>query len=231
MAKVNFGAGITDMRGKIGGTAFSRNKSGAYARAKVTGTNPSTVYQTTVRTLFNNVATAWRTLTDVQRQTFIDQAPSYSHVDVFGNTIQYSGQQLFMHLNVQRLNVGDALLTTCTPATDVEGITGGLATVAIGAGTLEISDLSANVAGTKLVIEATAPMSAGVANAGTKYRSIVVNQTIVVGVADIKAAWEAKFGTIATVPVGSKVFFRWFNVSDTNGQSSAYNSAVAVAQA
>jgi hypothetical protein len=55
MAKINFGQTVNDARGKLGGTVFSKNKSGAYTRRKVTPANPRTVAQSRVRNFFGTL--------------------------------------------------------------------------------------------------------------------------------------------------------------------------------
>ena len=45
MAKVLFSALISDMRNKLNGSVFAKNRGGSYLRTKVTPVNPQTVAQ------------------------------------------------------------------------------------------------------------------------------------------------------------------------------------------
>lgn len=77
MAQIKFGAFVTDMRGKIGGSVFSKNKNGAYAKNKVTPSNPQSGAQMAVRNLLAGFAQQWRTLTETTRQGWIDGAVNF----------------------------------------------------------------------------------------------------------------------------------------------------------
>jgi hypothetical protein len=55
MAKIKFGMMMTDARGKLGGHVFSKNRSGAYVRTKVTPVNGQTTAQTGVRAIFGAI--------------------------------------------------------------------------------------------------------------------------------------------------------------------------------
>src|SRR3546814_20356183 len=70
MAKVKFGALMTDARGKLGGHVFSKNRAGSYLRTKVTPVNPQTSYQTSVRALFGAISPQWSGLSQAVRDSF-----------------------------------------------------------------------------------------------------------------------------------------------------------------
>jgi hypothetical protein len=66
MALVKFGGGISGFAGKIGGTVYGRNKSGAYARNWAVPVNPVTTAQSAVRAVMAMAAAAWSSLTLTQ---------------------------------------------------------------------------------------------------------------------------------------------------------------------
>jgi len=94
MAKVIYGAGVSQMSGKQGGTVFSRNKSGAYTRTNRKGTNPNTASQQTRRANFKAASRYFKTLSPVQQQSFKDNAINYPQIDRLGQTVTLSGAQL-----------------------------------------------------------------------------------------------------------------------------------------
>jgi len=94
MAKVVYGAGVSQMSGKQGGTVFSRNKSGAYTRTNRKGTNPNTAAQQARRQTFSQASRYFSTLTAVQQQSFKDNAINYPQIDRLGQTVTLSGAQL-----------------------------------------------------------------------------------------------------------------------------------------
>jgi hypothetical protein len=94
MAKVIYGAGVSQMSGKQGGTVFSRNKSGAYTRTNRKGTNPNTQSQQNRRASFRAASRYFKTLSSVQQQSFKDNAINYPQIDRLGQTVTLSGAQL-----------------------------------------------------------------------------------------------------------------------------------------
>lgn len=94
MAKVIYGAGVSQMSGKQGGTVFSRNKSGAYTRTNRKGTNPNTAGQIAQRAKFSQASRYWKNLNPTQQQSFKDNAINYPQVDRLGQTVTLSGSQL-----------------------------------------------------------------------------------------------------------------------------------------
>lgn len=94
MAKVIYGAGVSQMSGKQGGTVFSRNKSGAYTRTNRKGTNPNTALQQSRRANFRAASRYFKTLSAVEQQSFKDNAINYPQIDRLGQTVTLSGAQL-----------------------------------------------------------------------------------------------------------------------------------------
>lgn len=94
--KVKFGGGIADGRGSIGGTTYSRNRYGSYARQRVTPVNPQTPAQIRARSTFQAAVTAWRRLTDAQRAAWSNYAAQTPMQDQLGSTIYLTGLQAFM---------------------------------------------------------------------------------------------------------------------------------------
>jgi hypothetical protein len=94
--KVSFGGGVADGRGSIGGTTFSRNRYGSYARKRVTPVNPNSPWQIIARDNFRSATTAWRSLTDTNRTAWTQFANNTPVLDKLGNTIYLTGPQMYM---------------------------------------------------------------------------------------------------------------------------------------
>jgi len=105
MAKIIFLNGA-EIRGTIGGTTYSRNASGAYARNYVKPVNANTAKQQVVRNQFSSVSSAYRSLTLAQRQSYKDMAPFYTRIDSVGNVVTPTASQLFARLNGALLQNG-----------------------------------------------------------------------------------------------------------------------------
>lgn len=109
MALVKFGGGVVDMRGSIGGTVFSKNAYGQYARARVKPVNPNSYRQATIRAAIQALALMWHnTLTPQQRTAWALYASNINIQNRLGETILISGYNHFIRSNVPRLNISFA---------------------------------------------------------------------------------------------------------------------------
>lgn len=101
MALIKFGGGIVEMRGKLGGTVFSRNKGGNYARAATTPINPNTARQVLVRTALAFLTDRWsNTLTVGQRTAWNLYAASVQMINKLGESINISGFNHYIRSNL-----------------------------------------------------------------------------------------------------------------------------------
>ena len=66
MAKIKMTAIVADMRNKLNGSVFSRNRGGAYIRTKVTPINPQTAAQVQARSLLTSLSQGFRSLSQAQ---------------------------------------------------------------------------------------------------------------------------------------------------------------------
>ena len=215
MAKIKLGAIVTDIRGKLGGHVFSKNRSGAYMRTKVTPTNPQTSYQSLVRGIFAAISSAWSSLTDTQRLSFRDKVQQYTSTDIFGDIKVPSGKTLHHKLNQNLELSGQAQVSTCPSPAEVPFANMLSATATIAGADLSVYLLGDTV-GSKLMIFGTPSLSQG-----TKF---VKNQLRFLGSIagvddtdfDILSIYNAKFGAFvagANVVIGVKVI-------NANGQAS-----------
>lgn len=107
MALVKFGGGITEMRGSIGGTVFSRNKSGAIARQRTTPINPKSALQSAIRALQSVVAQAWRSATSAaQKAAWAVFAANVPAKNKLGEVINLSGFNQYVKSNMTAQNAG-----------------------------------------------------------------------------------------------------------------------------
>lgn len=103
MAKVTFGALVTEARNKLGGIVYSRNRHGAYSRIKITPPNPKTAAQIYTRATFKQASQHWTTgLSDAQRTAWIAFATAHGPTDGPFEKGDISGFQWFMRLNAAR---------------------------------------------------------------------------------------------------------------------------------
>lgn len=109
--KIKWGALVVDGRGKLGGHVAAQNKGGSYLRTKVTPSNPQTVAQTSVRSIFASISQAWSGLTAAQIVAWNAAVEDWKKTNIFGDLKLPSGKALFQRLNQELVTVGEALLT------------------------------------------------------------------------------------------------------------------------
>lgn len=126
MALVQYGGGVLDARGSIGGQVHSRNRFGNYIRARTTPVNPQSSRQNKVRASVGSLAQRWsNVLTQAQRNAWEVYAAAITRTNKLGAQILLTGFNHFIRSNTpleqSDLTVVDAGPTTLTlPPTDPE---------------------------------------------------------------------------------------------------------------
>lgn len=227
--KIKWGALVTDGRGKIGGQVASKNRSGAYMRNKVTPSNPQTAAQSGVRARLASYSSAWRALTQAQRDAWNAAVASFSRTNVFGDIVNPTGKNLYTGLNQNLVNIGESAISVPPAVAAVEEPTISSvafedATVAADV-TIELD--SANSAQHYLVF-ASEQVSQGVGYFKNKYRQLAVHDGSSGTTIDITTEYEARFGTPV---VGQKASFKVVPVVTASGQAGvgAAEAAIAIA--
>ncbi len=219
MAKIKFGAIVTDMRGKVGSQVFSRNKSGAYARSFKVNVISATASQVTARMRLSTLSSAWRSLTQVQRNSFNEAVTSFKHTNIFGSIISPSGFDLYVKLNCNLVQIDVAPISTApTPGlvqnvaslSVVSDATTPAVTISWDASTVSIDHY--------FVISATKCLSPGVNYVKNLLRSIVVVPQSQAVPYDATAVYQAKFTDITD---GDRISISIVSVNSITGQKSA----------
>lgn len=113
MALIQPGPLASDIRGSMGGSVFSRNRSGLYIRRRVSPVNPATPAQTAARNRISALQAAFRdTLTPAERSAWEALAASTSAVNKLGLGIVLTAQNLFVKINSLVLAAGETRLDT-----------------------------------------------------------------------------------------------------------------------
>ena len=107
MALIKFGGGIIEMRGSIAGNVFSRNRYGAYMRARTKPINPNSSRQDAIRAIVSEVSLRWfGSLTQLQRDAWGVFAANVPAKNKLGEVIYLSGFNQFVKSNIASLNAG-----------------------------------------------------------------------------------------------------------------------------
>ena len=100
MALIQLGGGVTDIRGSIGGTTYSRNAAGNYARRRVKPINPRSNTQDMTRAILSYLSNYWaKTLTEIQRTAWRMYAAATNFTNKLGQTIHINGMASFVRVN------------------------------------------------------------------------------------------------------------------------------------
>lgn len=101
---------ISEARGKLGGSVFSRNASGQYVRAKTQPANPQTVSQQANRALFATAAKQWSLLSEATRAQWSGAAAGLVRRDSLGQKFTPSGFNTYLraYFNIQVYGGGAA---------------------------------------------------------------------------------------------------------------------------
>lgn len=116
---------ITQGSGSIGGLTASRNKGGNYLKARSNPVDPGSAAQVAQRARIQLFSANWTdVLTAAQRLAWNDWAETQSRVNSLGDTIQVSGQNLYIAGNSLLAQAGGAAVTaapieTAQPPTDI----------------------------------------------------------------------------------------------------------------
>ena len=219
MASAKYGNIIVDMRGKINGNVYSKNKGGAYVRVRVKPSNPRSAAQSAVRASFTTNAQAWRALTANEIQSWLQGAINFQRSNRVGDKHVLSGNALYQSLNKNLSDVGIAPISTCPAPADVSPVAVDTAVASTGAQTLVITLSGAVPANTSIKVFASETTSAGVNSVGTKLRQIASFPAAHAAALTLTTAYLAKFGSIGAV--GSKIFYKIVPVNETTGQAGA----------
>ena len=169
MARIKFGMMMTDARGKLGGHVFTKARSGATVRTKVSPANPKTSAQGAVRSRFATLSQSWRNLSEEQRIAWNNKASTVGKTNIFGDTYFPSGKNLFVAINTNILTAGGSAINI--PPADValpDVLFNGIFFDAL-AGTLDVELQSlTNPTGNTALIFCSPNLSKGVFNASKK---------------------------------------------------------------
>lgn len=128
MAKFTPGAIISEIRGTIASTTFSKNAAGAIIRNRIKPINRNSSAQNAVRQSFATISSLWRGLTQSQRNSWTAAAPDFPYQDSLGQTKTLTGAQLHQKLNLNLLSIGESPITSAPPQTSFPELTAGVVT-------------------------------------------------------------------------------------------------------
>ena len=219
MARIKFGMMMTDARGKLGGHVFTKAKSGATIRTKVSPLNPKTSAQSEARSALGANSQAWRTLTEAQRLAWNSAAQEVSKTNAFGDTYFPSGKNYFTAVNNNLRNVGSSVILDPPALVEMPGLTSVDVDFDLVAEQLDIAPFYVGVdTDIIMVCNATSGQSAGRYNFSGKYRKFIGFS--LAGAPNNTALYDFYVLKFGVPSAGQKVSFEFYLVNQTTGQVS-----------
>lgn len=222
------GSFVTDIRNKVGGTVYSKNRGGAYTKNKVSPSQPRTAAQTTARSRMTTYAQGFRALTATQIAAWNAAVGSFLKTDVFGDLKTPSGINLYSKLNINIAQAGGTAITTPPLPIAVVGPVTLTPTVAAGTPAFSIAfSVSPVPASTTWLVMCTQQLSPGRSSVNSFYRIVTTIAAAATTPSNILAAYNTKFGTLVA---GQKIFIKVIPISTTTGiKGQAITTSVIVA--
>lgn len=204
-----------------GSTTAGRNRFGSYFRNRSTPVNTSTAKRTLFRAQFGSWSNAWRSLTTVQRAAWNALATTITFPDSLGQMYNRSGLQMFMSANQNIYATGNSGIQDAPAWNPPTAPTSLVGAYDDSANTFTASYGATPVpADTAYVIEASAPVSAGISMLPrSRYKIISILPETDTSPANIHAEYIAIYGNAVA---GQKIFMRISAVDILTGQRSAY---------
>lgn len=229
MASAKFGNIIVDMRGKINGNVYSKNKGGAYVRTRVKPSNPRSTFQTAVRATLTAFSQAWKALTATQIAGWNQGAINFPKSNRVGDRHIINGNSLYVSLNKNLADVGLSGISDCPAPASVDTVAVSTAVADNSSQSLVITLGGAIPANTSIKVFTSGTVSAGVNSIGTKLRQVSSFNTGHAAALTLTTAYLARFGSIGAA--GSKIFYKIVPVNETTGQAGAAISGEIIIQA
>lgn len=218
MARVLFTAVVADMRNKLNGTVFSKNKAGAYTRTKVTPVNPQSASQIASRQRLSQFSNEFRNLTASQVAAWNDFARNNAQgTDIFGNPKYLSGLSTFVRLNSNLAIANADIILDPPPLVSPLALSITAASTEITAGVLSKSSVTISpgvLTATSVAVYATPSYPVSQTYNTNRFRLIKVVTNPSSGLINCTAEYLARFGT----PVlGQKVSYYVESISTVSG--------------
>jgi hypothetical protein len=232
MALVKWSALVAEVRGKINGTVFARNRYSAFARNKVSPFNPRTARQQEVRAIFAQQSQAWRVLPQEARDAWNRSVEDFLKTNIFGDTVRPSGFTLFIRININLINIGQP--TIKFPPVPVLLNTIKIIQFKLEAAskiidiTIESSEPITHIP----LLFVTRPMSPGITYGQRELRMINFSSSLIVPnqyIMKVGPDYVAKYGPL-TDYLGQRIFFKITPIEKQTGLNSIpipYSSIIA----
>jgi hypothetical protein len=190
--------------GSIGGVTYSHNRAGQYTRNRRKPVQPvGTGRRGVIKAAFGAASSAWAALSGGVQAAWSSYADSHPYVDRLGSSIKLTGHQIFVAVNTQLINCGQAISPEI-PASDSVFAAVLTSFTAVHAGALTLTPAGSGLAADFLLVAVSKPKSGGVTFCKTFWQQTVVPGNSVAAIV-MTSAYNAQFGS---PPAGKRIFYR-----------------------
>lgn len=216
MAKVKYGAMVTDARGSIDGVVYSKNQYGGYVRVKVSPVQPRTASQQATRSSLGQLSKEYSNLlTDAQRTNWKTFAESNPVVDVFGNSQTLNAISMYQRINRVLHNLGLPSIQDVPLNMNVTALLTAVPVADESLGTISIDFTNTPLdADSHIYVFATGPLNGGVNYIEKDLQFLTSSPAAQASPLDVASEWEAKYGAMV---VGQRIGFEIMTVNEING--------------
>jgi hypothetical protein len=179
MAIVKYGAIVTDINGKVGGSIFKQVASQVSVLQNRTARNPrghdpkyAASQTANMKTITASIAQQWREFSDVERNAWKSAAQSFVAHNRAGNKITLSGYAYFMKVNCNLVNGFNRSIGAPTPLALLTQLTNVSYTASTISSLLNVNWANSLAADEYLIVSATPMQSIGRGFDKTKLRTI-----------------------------------------------------------
>lgn len=110
MPKIKFSTLVSGVSGKSNGSVFGTNNAGSYFRTNGSKIKPNTSANSRRKSLFSEVASSWRNLTEEQQTAWNNSVTNFIVQNSFGDNRTPSGYEVYSRINNALLERGSSLM-------------------------------------------------------------------------------------------------------------------------
>lgn len=195
MARIQYGAIITDIIGSINGITFQHNRSGKIARLKPKTRKQPTEAQVLRQVKHSGILHAWQQISGIQQQDWNDFADLHTKINQFGDTKKLSGLNWYESINLSLDLINQPSLIT--PPVYLLPSAVPAYTITIDQTKIQINlttpfDTTDNA----LLIRATGPIQNTTTNFRGRWRLLAFEDTGMISTINITTEWQDAFTCI-----------------------------------
>jgi hypothetical protein len=190
--------------GSQAATVASHNRAGQYYRNRRAPVQPvGTGRRAAIRTAFGAAARGYAALTAAQQASWTAYGLSFPITDKLGQSITLTGQQSYVRINTQLLQIGQPA-TTAPPVSNSVASAGVPTLTAVHSGAITLTPAGLGAAGDFQLYAFSSPQSSGVGFNKTFWQAGHVSGSSTTAIV-ATAAYTAQFGAVVA---GQRIFFK-----------------------